>query len=53
VFTADGKFVLLDQAGNAKALAALKASRKKDNIRVQVTGDQTGDTIKVTAIKIL
>ncbi len=53
VFTADGKFVLLDQAGNEKAAAALKASKKKDNIRVQVSGDQAGDTMKVTAIKIL
>jgi hypothetical protein len=53
VFTADGKFILLDQAGNEKAATALKASKKKDNIRVQVTGDQAGDTMKVTAIKIL
>ena len=53
VFTADGQFVILDPAGNLKAVAALKASRIKDNIRVQVSGDQTGDTMKVTAIKIL
>jgi phage terminase large subunit-like protein len=53
VLTADGAFVLLDPAGNAKAVTALKASRKADNIQVQVTGDRTGDTLKVTAIKIL
>jgi hypothetical protein len=53
VFTADGKFLLLDPAGNQKAAAALNASKKKDNIRVQVTGDQAGDAIKVTALKIL
>ena len=40
VFTADGKFILLDQAGNEKAAAALKASKKKDDIRVRVTGDR-------------
>ena len=53
VFTADGKFLTFDQAGNQKAEQALKASKKKDNIKVQVTGDQSGDTLKVTAIKIL
>jgi hypothetical protein len=53
VLTADGKFVTLDAAGNAKAQAALKASKKKDNIKVQVTGDQTGDAMKVSAVKIL
>jgi hypothetical protein len=53
VFTADGKFLTFDQAGNQKAEQALKASKKKDNIKVRVTGDQSGDTLKVTAIKIL
>jgi hypothetical protein len=53
VFTADDKFLTFDQAGNQKAEQALKASKKKDNIKVRVTGDQSGDTLKVTAIKIL
>jgi hypothetical protein len=53
VFTADGKFITLDPAGNQKAQEALKASKKKDNIRVQVTGEQSGDSIAVAAIKIL
>lgn len=53
VFTADGKFFTFDPAGNEKAQKALKASKKKDNVKVQVTGDQSGDSIKVTAIKIL
>jgi hypothetical protein len=53
VFTADGKFITFDPAGNQKAHQALKASKKKDNIRVQVTGEQSGDSIAVTAIKIL
>ena len=53
VFTADGKFVTFDQAGNQKTEQALKASKKKDNIKVLVTGDQSGDSMKVTAIKIL
>jgi hypothetical protein len=53
VLTADGKFITLDDAGNKKAEAALKASKKADNIKVQVTGDQSGSSMKVTAIKIL
>jgi ribosomal protein S19 len=53
VLTADGKFVTLDAAGNTKAEAALKASKKTDNIKVEVTGDQTGESMKVTTIKIL
>ena len=53
VFTAGGKFITFDPAGNQKAQQALKVSPKKDNIRVQVTGEQSGDSMKVTAIKVL
>jgi len=53
VFTADGKFITFDPAGNQKAQQALKASKKKHDVRVQVTGEQSGDSITVTAIKIL
>lgn len=53
VLTADGKFITFDAAGNSKAEAALKASDKKDDIRVSVTGDQSGDMMKVSAIRIL
>ena len=53
VFTAGGKFITFDQAGNQKAEQALKASQKKDNVKVKVTGEQSGDSMTVTAIKIL
>ncbi len=53
VLTADGKFITLDAAGNQKALAALKASKKKDDFKVQVTGEPSGDAIKVSSLKIL
>lgn len=33
--------------------ASLKASAKKDHLRVDVTGDVQGDTLKVTSIKLL
>jgi hypothetical protein len=53
VLTADGKFIAIDPAGTAKVVEALKASKKSDDIRVQVTGDQKGGTIKLETIKIL
>ena len=53
VLTADGKFVTLDDAGNQKAVAALKASKKTDNVQVQVMGEQSGSSMKVSDIKIL
>ena len=53
IVTADKKFLKLDADGNAKVLAALKASNKKDHIRVNVSGDVEGDTIKVTSVKLL
>ena len=52
VFTADNKFLLLDSTGNAKAAAALKATKKTDNLQVIVEGDVKGDTIKVSSLKL-
>jgi hypothetical protein len=52
VFTADNKFIALDAAGNAKAAAALKATKKTDNLMVTVDGEVTGDTIKVASLKL-
>ena len=53
VFTADGKYLKLDTAGDEKALVVIKASRKKDNFKVRVTGDVAGDSIKVTDLKLM
>jgi hypothetical protein len=52
VYTADGKYIALDSAGNAMALKALQSSTKKDDMKVTVTGDVQGDTIKVTDLKL-
>jgi hypothetical protein len=49
----DGKFIPFDAAGNKRALAALKASKKVDNLRVQVTGEQVGDVLRVKTLKLL
>ena len=53
ILTADKKFIKFDQAGNAKIAEALKASAKKDHLRVDVSGDLDGDTLKVASLKLL
>ena len=51
--TSDKKFLKFDSAGNQQIAAALKASTRKDHLRVDVTGDLQGDTLKVTSITLL
>lgn len=53
IVTPDQKFLKFDAAGNAKVLAALKASPKKDHLRVNVSGKVQGDTLLVTSITLL
>src|ERR1700691_4023652 len=53
VFTYDNKFLKCDPAGSRKALAALKASKKEDDLKVEVTGEIQGDTIKVASLKLV
>jgi len=53
MFTYDNKFLKFDEAGNRKALAALRASKKEDDLNVEVTGEIQGDTIKVTSLKLM
>src|ERR1700722_5629399 len=52
IVTADGKFVKFDEAGKAKALAALKATPKKTDLKGTVTGGLDGGVIKVESITI-
>jgi hypothetical protein len=52
VFTSDNRFLTFDEAGNAQALKALQASKKKDDLKVTITGDVQGDTIKVASLKL-
>lgn len=49
---AEGKFVKFDEAGNAKALAALNASTKEKDLKATVTGTMDGDVIKVESIEL-
>ena len=48
----DGKFVKFDETGNAKALAALKASSKEKDLKARVSGQLDGDVVAVEAIQI-
>jgi hypothetical protein len=48
----DGSYLKFDAAGNEKTVAALKATKKTDHLRANVTGTRDGDAIKVTAIAI-
>lgn len=48
----DGKFVKFDEAGNAKALAALKATSKEKELKAKVTGTVDGDNVQVETIEI-
>ena len=49
---ADGKFVKFDEVGNAKALAALKATSKEKDLKAKVTGTLDGETIQVESVDL-
>ncbi|HUL14847.1 MAG TPA: hypothetical protein VLV88_02530 [Terriglobales bacterium] len=53
IFTQDGKYLKFDQKGNKEVLAELKSSDQKDHLRVDVTGDVEGNTIKVESVTLL
>ncbi len=53
LITDDKKFYRLDEAGNKTARLLLKDTPDKDNLKVVVTGDIDGDTIKVTQMTML
>jgi hypothetical protein len=52
IVLADGKFVKFDERGNAKALAALKASTKEKGLKATVTGSSKDGVIQVETIQI-
>lgn len=49
---ADGKFVKLDESGNAQTLKLLKASTKDKDLKAKVTGKLDGSVIQVEAIEL-
>jgi len=52
LIAADGVYLKFDAAGNEKAVAALKATQKKDHLRAVVVGERDGETIKVSSVSI-
>jgi hypothetical protein len=52
VITADGSVLKLDAKGNKDAIAALKEASNADHLRVTVSGDLDGNTIKVKSLKM-
>lgn len=52
IVTSDGQFLKLDSAGNAQVVSALQKSDKKDHLRVTVTGEKQGDTIKTSSVQL-
>ena len=52
LLTPDGAYLKFDAPGNEKTIAALKATKKTDHLRVTVVGDRDGESIKVTSISI-
>ncbi len=52
IVTKDNRFLKFDAEGNSSITDQLKASDKKDHLRVDVTGDLQGDTLKVTSVKL-
>ena len=52
IVTADGKFLKFDEDGDGMAAKVLGFTSRKDNIKVTVNGEVSGDSIKVTAIQL-
>ena len=50
IVTADGKFMKFDENGDKLALALLQSTKTEKDIRVDVSGTQEGDVLKVTNI---
>lgn len=52
IVASDGTYLKFDEGGNAKALAALQASKKVDHLRVTVEGKREGGSIHVTSLRM-
>lgn len=52
IVLADGKFIKFDERGNARALAALKATSKDKDLKAKVSGTLKDDVIQVDSIQI-
>ena len=48
---AEGRFVKVDEGGNARTLGQLKKLAREKDMKAKVTGDLTGDGIKVRQVE--
>jgi hypothetical protein len=53
VLKADGSFLPFDKVGTEKALAALKATKKSDHLRVNVTGEVKDGVLAVSSLALV
>jgi hypothetical protein len=53
IVTEDKKFFRFDDSGNKRVIQLLKNIYHKDDLKIIVTGDIDGDTIKVTEMSLL
>jgi hypothetical protein len=51
--THDNRYLKFDATGNRKAAEMLRASKKEDDLEVEVTGEVQGSNIKVTSITFM
>jgi len=52
IYTAEGRWLELDKAGNKAAVAALHGTKKADHLRADVEGTLKGDVIQVRSLSI-
>lgn len=52
ILTAAGDFVIFDDAGNEKAVAAVESASKDKDYKIRVSGDRQGDEIQIAALTI-
>jgi len=52
IFTKDKKFLTFDAAGNKEIVEELKASHEKNHLRVNVSGEVEGSTLKVSSVEL-
>ncbi len=52
ILTAAGDFVIFDDAGNEKAVAAVESASKDKDYKIRVSGNRQGDEIQVVSLTI-
>lgn len=53
ILTKDGQYLKFDGKGNREVMEVLQNSKKKDHLRVSVSGEREGDTIHVKTLRMM